>query len=494
VFLIRFATVFLLVAALAACGDGNATSAASDGGAGGTGDTSSSTTTAGENAVLSSASASSVGTGAGGTNPDDPYGCMQGSPPQRPASIPEGYRPYTCWSQKPQCMLWIPEDPETMIDPLEWEPCAVGAPGGGGCRQMKRPWWNGLDTAIGATFPALPEIDRMGDKTLLHLARTAITGQGSDESWIEWDVYEVDGPALFGMRKHVPGEVNCRYQDYDVTDGVWVISPYGDDTESVFTTPLDGAIVVDVRSKAISLPYRDGGPAKSSWGAGSSGLLRYTGPDLFLHNLAVDTSITIHSAATDPLGATANTYQMVGDAVLWNAWTSSTVGIRAYDPEHGSRDLVRYLDDPTRGAGAAGTDGVDLVWMEGSGREPDNYTYPIRSIMTSPFTTDAAALEPRRLRTDLSESFGTPNDAYRVGCGWAAKSGGASRKDVQVVRLADGQGWNLLHTDQLWQPFVIGMTCDELFLLVQFRVDGVPQRSTIQRIRFDSLGEGEPAD
>jgi len=41
---------------------------------------------------------------------------------------------------------------------------------------------------------------------------------------------------------------------------------------------------------------------------------------------------------------------------------------------------------------------------------------------------------------------------------------------------------------------VIGMTCNEIFLVVQIWEDGEPNGSTIQRIRFDALGEGLPPD
>ena len=186
---------------------------------------------------------------------------------------------------------------------------------------------------------------------------------------------------------------------------------------------------------------------------------------------------------------------MVGETILWAVSTSSTVGIRAYDPVRGPHDLIRYPDDPTRGAGSPGTDGVDLVWMEGSGRQPGDATYPTRSIMTSPWTTDPAALKPRRLRSDLDTGFATDDSRFRVGCGRAAKGGGVSNHDAQIVNLADGTGWNLVHTPQVWRTStVVGLTCDEIILVVQYWEGGVIQGATLQRIRFDALGEPLPPD
>jgi len=491
---------FAAIALLAACDGSDETGDTTAGSAGAGGATASSGLAPSGSAIASSTSPSSsnTSTGAGAGNPDDPYGCLQGDTPTRPESIPEGYLPYTCWSEKPQCMLWIPQDPETQVEPLEWEPCGEGAPGGDGCQQMKRPWWTGSGPAVGATFPALPEIDKMGDTTLLHFARVSLTGQGSPESWAEWVTYELDGPARFAARLPILGKTECGYQDYDVTDGIWVIAPNGDDTVPIEESYLDGAIVVDIATKEVSLPYRANDPSTPGWRAGAQGFIRFTSPALYLHDRAFTSETLLHSAATDPIGASSSTaFQLIGDSAIWEVGTSTTNGIRAYDPERGPHDLIRFLDEPTRGAGTPGTDGVDLVWMEGEDYQPDLYTYATRSIMTSPFTTDPAALKPRRLRRNLSTSFGTASEAFRVGCGRAAKSGGVSTKDIQIVRLSDGQGWNLLHTQQLWHAStVVGMTCDEIFLVVQIweGEGGEPNGSTIQRIRFDALGEGLPPD
>jgi hypothetical protein len=192
----------LVTAALAplvalGCGDGDGSSAASSGG-GGTSSSATTSSAAGPVSVSASSSTASgaTSTGTGGANPDDPYGCLQGSPPPPPVPMPEGYRPWACWSQKPQCMVWIPDDPATQVEPLEWEPCAPGSPGGDGCRQMKRPWWTD-GFGIAATFPAVPELDLRGPRPLLRLARESRDDANLSAWWFEWDVYELDGPARF---------------------------------------------------------------------------------------------------------------------------------------------------------------------------------------------------------------------------------------------------------------------------------------------------------
>jgi hypothetical protein len=477
---------------LLACGDGGSSEAGatSSGGHGGAGSSSGPT---GPGSV--SASSASSSTGGGGINPDDPYGCVIGQIPSAPPSIPEGWRPWTCWDSQRHCTLWIPEDPETMMDPLEWEPCSPGVPVDDGCQQLKRTWDSGGEPKIGDVFPAIPELDLLGSTRFLRLARTSITAQGSPDSYAEWTVYELDGPGRMALRLPVLEPVECGYQENDLSEGFWILAPKGHNTVPISESPHDGAMLIDVASRQVTLPYRDDQPGGSAWRVGAMRLTQYSGGTLYLHDHAFTEQITLQAPGQDPLGAAATSnVNILGDAVVWEVTTSSTVGIRAYDPVLGPHDLVRYLDDPTRGAGTPATDGVDLVWMEGSGRDRNDVTYPVRDVMTSPFTTDPAALRPRRLRSDPSESFGASGSEFEIGCGRAAKDG-VSPKDVQIVRLTDGQAWRLEHTQQLWHAStIVGLTCDEIFLVVQTWVDGEPQGSTLQRIRFDALGEGIPPD
>jgi hypothetical protein len=476
------------VAGLVACGDASSTTSTSTSSGSG-GATSSGPVGPGP---VSASSGSTTGTGT--INPDDPYGCMIGDGPSRPPSIPEGWRPWTCWSQLPECALWIPDDPATMVEPLEWEDCAAGSPAGDGCRQMTRPWWRD-GGAIGATQPAVPELDRSGSATLLRFVRASLTGLGSEDSYGEWVVYELDGPATMAFRLPVQGPIECGYQDYDLSEGTWVLAPKGDNSVPIADSTLDGAMLVELGTGVVTLPFRDDLPGSSSWRAGAAWVTRSVGEKLSLHDHSFSTEVLLQDPSVDPLGAYATSaIQIVGDGVVWEVATSSQVGIRAYDPERGPHDLIRYLEDPTRGAGAPGTDGIDLVWMEGRGLGPDDFVYPERDVMTASFTTDPDALEPRRLRSDVSTALGALGDNFKVGCGYAARHG-ATIKDVQLVRLDDGRAWYLDHVPQVWQASSIaGMTCDEIFLTVQFWVDGRPQGSTIQRIRFDALGDGVPPD
>src|SRR5690606_30746901 len=97
-----------------------------------------------------------------------------------------------------------------------------------------------------------------------------------------------------------------------------------------------------------------------------------------------------------------------------------------------------------------GTDGVDLVWSEGEGKEPheSQSAFPIRRIMTAPFTSDPASLMPRRLRSQPGQVAQVR--PWVVGCGYAAMDNGGAQK--LVVRLSDGWMWNV-PTTQPNHPF-----------------------------------------
>jgi REP element-mobilizing transposase RayT len=132
---------------------------------------------------------------------------------------------------------------------------------------------------------------------------------------------------------------------------------------------------------------------------------------------------------------------MWGDALFWQTSSQYRSGINVWTPAAGAKPFVRWVGDGTRGAGNFGTDGVDMVWSQGEGKQPTETLYPTRSVMTAPFTSDPAAVVPRRLRAQPPADVSIGVQPFQVGCGYAAHGGGSC--DVLVVRLADGWGWTI---------------------------------------------------
>ncbi|HLK39044.1 MAG TPA: hypothetical protein VKU41_19920 [Polyangiaceae bacterium] len=111
--------------------------------------------------------------------------------------------------------------------------------------------------------------------------------------------------------------------------------------------------------------------------------------------------------------------------------------------------------------------------------------------MTSPYTTDPAAVVPRRLRSEGSGFFGAASP-FHVGCGYAALFTQLGTWGVLIVRLADGQSWFLTTPDGTSWSWVdaVALTCTEFFGVVALE----KSTRTVARVRLDSLGPGMPPD
>jgi len=189
--------------------------------------------------------------------------------------------------------------------------------------------------------------------------------------------------------------------------------------------------------------------------------------------------------------------QWVGDTLLFALQSSPNYRVLRWTEHDGTKILVGadFGQDDLRGAANPGSDGNDLVWFQGEGRDDDSAAYSTRWVMTSKFTTDPSEIRPRRL-TRLSKGVIISGSLLPpVGCGYAAfrYDDGYPKPEERgllVVRLSDGVSWKLpsLGPGDGWFP-AIAITCDEVFA----RYSGPSARfETIRRVRLDSLGPGIP--
>ena len=178
--------------------------------------------------------------------------------------------------------------------------------------------------------------------------------------------------------------------------------------------------------------------------------------------------------------------RIVGRDILFAVGNYAMLGIMAYDDVLGVHPLVRWYGDYTQGAGNVGTDGKHIVWTYGEQKPLGEDLYPVLSIMAADYTTDPNALAPKRLRSD---PYGDIGDPFVVGCGYAAHN--ETSKAMLLVRIADGVSWTLPDSPAWIWATALGLTCDELVLLVG--TDSI-QRPNIARVRIDSLGPGSPPD
>jgi hypothetical protein len=158
----------------------------------------------------------------------------------------------------------------------------------------------------------------------------------------------------------------------------------------------------------------------------------------------------------DTLPLAGNSPLVEGSGVVFEVGDTRTRALLAYHA--GSvRALARWPLAEGRGAGNAGSDGHDLVWTEGDGALGDG-RYARTWVVSSPHTTDASALRPRRVSEDRNPLIGAA--PFVVGCGHAAHW---APDGTFVVRLRDGAISALPRAERLRWGRPLALTCRELF-------------------------------
>lgn len=402
-----------------------------------------------------------------------------------PPGVPAGWTETSDWSC--DCRFYTPGSKDALPPPIAWEPCPE-RPGGMECRVMKADW-----TASPTPIALNPLFDQApGGAPLLLFRRVA---EDAPPRALLDLVAEVDGPVRAAILQLPPPgqpagapDPGCHLEPEALRDGRWLLAVRGHDAaghasgssrEGVLGGPVD-----DLRPTVLA---RQDDDLRYDWALGGPWLLRVDSRRrVALLPWSAGDERPVTSAAADPEGLAPVHPIVRGDAVFWTGAAGPRAGINVWDPERGARPFLRWIGDPTRGAGNLGTDGVDLVWTQGEAGDPAGGPLPVRSLMTAPYTADPAALRPRRLRAAPHPSMAAA--PIKVACGHAAQETGDG--DVMVVRLSDGVAWRLPSAPPAMSFRVpIGLTCDEVFVVG--RLGG---RYNVARVRLDSLGPGLPPD
>jgi hypothetical protein len=172
------------------------------------------------------------------------------------------------------------------------------------------------------------------------------------------------------------------------------------------------------------------------------------------------------------------------NAMFWTASSSAYKRVHVYTPDGGVKNLLSAGLDISHAYADLGTDGHDLVWMEGKGRASASDPFTTYDIVTAPFTTDPAQVAPRRLRSEQGPALGA--SPFVVGCGFAARDSGSFWR---VVRLADGTSWTLTKANGWGWGSVHALSCAEIFVTVV-----IENVFRLARVRLDSLGVATPPD
>ncbi len=455
--------VALAMYACGACTRSSETGSVGAGGKSGTNSTKASSIDVGS-------TASAAGGGGGGCAPVPP-----------PPGIPEGWKEFSDWSCG--CRFYYPPDPKAMAPPITWVPCPE-KPNGIDCRAMKVDWTSKLAAiAVDVSF----DRSSTGVETLQFRRNV-------DPATPVWLQVEVDGPVRSALARvwnatKSDSDIGCFLTLEQIREGKYVLGVAGDSSVSPEAqSPHRGAVggSIDDPVPHLLAHYTDG--LNRNWRVSSTTVMRVdTTFSVYASPWSMDKDVLVTRPDIDPGGAPSSQWLVVGGAVFWGT-SPSHPGINVYDPAGGARPFIRFLGDSTKGAMDLGTDGTNMVWTYGEGVMQGN-SFPVRSVTTAPFTTDAkvVAASQMRLRSAPEPCIGC--DQWLVGCGYAAHNGDAN--NVIVVRLSDGWSWFVPTslTQSLERP--VGIDCQDVFIFAEL---GQPQQFNIARVRLDSLGAGMPPD
>jgi hypothetical protein len=373
----------------------------------------------------------------------------------------------------PNCNFYAAPSAEKMPAPLVWEPCSsILAPLNLACQQIKFNWVPPSSGNVGVGVRGA----WVGSDGKARLS----VGFGSGPRVVRM-IADADGPVHQAI-SYEPGA--CAITNWRVAgaNALYTAVRSGGTSD-----PEErGAIGGDIDRVPLPLEHWADGAARgytagpsSYFASGSGNAIRpydRTSPPLGV------------VAITDPGQISPRTF--VGSSLFYEVASLSYSRIKVYSPSDGARDLISFGNDVSANATAFGTDGIDMVWIEATGRATTSAAWTTIDIMTSPFTSDASKVQKRRLRSEKGSIY----EAFAVGCGYAAHNYSSVElgNGVRVVRLSDGHSWRLSNVGGDGSGLLFNtpraITCDDVFVNID---DG---HVNTLRIRLDSLGSGEAAD
>jgi hypothetical protein len=427
--------------------------------------------------------------GAGGQGGAAPLDCPGY---ERPPLIPEGWVPYGDWPC--DCRIYYAPSPELMPPPIVWEPCPQNPDPDVECQSMVVDWNNEPDSPY--TIAVHPRFSHTeSGEPLLAIRRIATHPSG--EVVLFDMIAEADGAVLWSFATYfesgyAASKAGCLVHTDGLSEQHAVFGARGTHHDEDYSDrSQQGALVGLVGERpGVALAYQGNDYVHSF---GSSKFDHANGvPDAFVVEIRLEASERwaypfadpsagqlIHSVTLDPQGLPASNLVALGDVVFFDTQGGVSNGINLWRPSQGFVPFRRWLGDPTRGAASFGTDGVDMVWVEGEGKAPGAVEYPVANFVRAPFTLDPAAVAPTIVRPWAGPFSHKPTV---VGCGRAARDGGVT----YVIDLDDGS-WKFvpLDVDTFLIGTPMGLTCDEVFVL------GSPEGKTnIFRFKLATMKPG----
>ena len=391
------------------------------------------------------------------------------TPAPRPSYVPLGWIPYDDYA--PCSGLYVPTAASQLPPPIDWQQCESVA-GVAGCRRIQLDWSPLPSGALGTDSDVA--VDASGSPIVI-TSRSFAYGATVNL------VAAADGPVYSAvMATQLNQFATAGFLPPAFAPPRWIIGVI-ENGSSKGGGYLAGTIV----GVGPTQQHRFPATADHEEAIGTLGVLDVAS-NSYATLLDFSTGSKLLDINTPSLSMSFE--WMFQSTVFWQGNAGLVNDVGRWTPDGGAIDFINYGFDPTHVAGDLGTDGTDMVWLEGHGSQTDAGPYTTVDYWTSPFTLDPAQLTPRRLRSETTTAIlGTP---IAVGCGYAAYAPVGNINGMRVVRISDGWSWYLPNaTGWYWQQ-ALTVRCNEVFA----RVNVAGPITTLARVALNQLGAGVPPD
>jgi hypothetical protein len=397
---------------------------------------------------------------------------------------PDGWVPWNDYD--PTCGFYVPASKNKFPPTIKWEACTAGlVPASVACRQMIEDWGPKATLSPGVAAYASAGGVVFGIKRFY--------GATTPYEHAYSVVADADGPVHTALLEE--GN-NCVVSGTYLMDGNVVYNIADRSVDNELGKSGGGAVggAVDSAPRVL-LRFHD--QVQRDYPVGGNSFLEFSAATTLVHTWS-DPMGTTTSLPKNPAdnGAAPAGYQYVGDAIFWNTNSGTYFSENAWTKAGGTKTLLSFGSDLTRGAYDFGTDGVDMVWHEGTGLTDSKPPAHV-DIITAPYVTDGSMVKKRRLRSEYVSGLYAGN--LKVGCGYAAgyiaSDVEPNKVGVRITRLSDGVSWRLMSGVGTQAPAgrwdsVLAVTCTEVFVNVDTATGG----KQVVRVRLDSLVNPEQPD
>ncbi len=365
----------------------------------------------------------------------------------------------------------MPTDASQLPTPIDWQTCEA-ASGGSGCRRIAFDWSPPPPTPLGTDADVA--IDDNGTAVVL----TSRSFQGGGRLHF---VAAADGPVYSALLStQLDTFASAAFLSPSMTARRWVL-------RILENVSANGGGYIGGTSASVqpTTHARFSSNAVHSAVVGDLGILDISA-NTVISLLDFDSGAKLTDIQTPSLSMSFE--WMFRSNVFWQGNGGQVNDVGMWTPDGGAIDFINYGFDATHVAGDLGTDGTDMVWLEGHGSPTDAGPYTTMDYWTSPYAATSQQLQPRRLRSEATTAIlGTP---IAVGCGYAAYAVLGFVNGLRILRLSDGWSWYLPNVTGWYWTQALALTCSELFVSVQ--ISG-PIR-TLARVALNQLGTGTAPD